>query len=206
MAILTTPAITSSKARSSGTLTPTLTLPLPLTLTLTPTLRLTLPGEVEWLGEHPRLAAVCAIDMPMHNWKVSPNPNPRPTLSLTLTLTLTLTPALTLTLILTLTLAYAHMHNCKVSPYVRGAPPPINTLSPSAASLARLKAGNDRFLVGQPSPHSEIAPEPFAIVVGGAEVRGGGGGGGDGGGDGGGGGGGGGGDGGGGWYSLTTCD
>ena len=79
------------------------------------------------MGEHPRLAAVCAIDMPMHNWKVSP--------------------------------------------YVRGAPPPINTLSPSAACLARLKAGNDRFLVGEPSPHSEIAPEPFAIVVGGAEVR-----------------------------------
>ena len=70
------------------------------------------------------------------------------------------------------------MHNWKVSPYVRGAPPAINSLSPSAACLARLKAGNDRFLVGQPSPHSEIAPEPFAIVVGGAEVRSGGGGGG----------------------------
>jgi len=64
------------------------------------------------------------------------------------------------------------LHTWKVTPYRRMRMAP-NQISPGAANaIARLKRGNARFLRGEYHPISSgEVPDPFAIVVGGAEVR-----------------------------------
>lgn len=64
------------------------------------------------------------------------------------------------------------LHVWKVSPYVR-TPTPVGAISADTKkALDRLKEGNRRFLKGEYHPGApREVPDPFAIVVGGAEVR-----------------------------------
>jgi carbonic anhydrase len=64
------------------------------------------------------------------------------------------------------------LHTWTVTPYTRLSVPPNQISAGATSAIARLKRGNQRFLRGEYHPTSTgEVPDPFAIVIGGAEVR-----------------------------------
>ena len=64
------------------------------------------------------------------------------------------------------------MHEWKVSPYMRVETPPLAISQGASAAIERLSRGNTRFLRGDyHRVLSSKIPDPFAVVIGGAEVR-----------------------------------